>query len=118
MASPVSTPAQDPFVLSDRQEAIEEDMRWTAFRCHGHCCDVRVTAIQAGALYGVCWRCGWRPCVGEQGSLLGFALVIFFSVIFLLFGVLKVTTFSSSTGNRADWGRGTFAAGTQSGKVS
>lgn len=56
--------------------------------------------------------------MGEQGSLLGFALVIFFSVIFLLFGVLKVTTFSSSTGNRADWGRGTFAAGTQSGKVS
>lgn len=41
-----------------------------------------------------------------------------FSVIFLLFGVLEVATFSSSTGNRAGWGRGTFAAGAQSRKVS
>ena len=41
-----------------------------------------------------------------------------FSVIFLLFGVLDVATFSSSTGNRAGWGRGTFAAGAQSRKVS
>lgn len=48
----------------------------------------------------------------------GICLSHLFSVIFLLFGVLKVTTFSSSAGNRADWGRGTFAAGTQSGKVS
>lgn len=53
-------------------------MRWTASRCCGHCCDVRVAAIQAGALYGMCWRCEWRPCVGERGSLLGFALVAFF----------------------------------------
>lgn len=41
-----------------------------------------------------------------------------FSIIFLLCGVLEVATFSSSTGNRASWGRGTFAAGAQSGKVS
>lgn len=41
-----------------------------------------------------------------------------FSFIFLLCGVLEVATFSSSTGNRAGWGRGTFAAGAQSGKVS
>lgn len=34
-----------------------------------------------------------------------------FLIIFLLFGVLEVATFSSSTGNRAGWGRGTFAAG-------
>lgn len=54
-------------------------MRWTASRCCGHCCYVRVTAIQAGSFYGVCWSCGWRPCVGEQGSLLGFALLFFFS---------------------------------------
>lgn len=41
-----------------------------------------------------------------------------FSVIFLLFEVLEVATFSSSTGNRAGWRRGTFAAGAQSRKVS
>lgn len=34
-----------------------------------------------------------------------------FSVIFLLFRVLEVATFSSSTGNRTGWGGGTFAAG-------
>lgn len=53
--------------------------------------------------------------MGEQGSFLGLALAVFFGYFPV---ILKVTTFSSSAGNRADWGRGAFAAGTQSGKVS
>lgn len=71
-------------MLSDRQEAIEEDMRWTASGCCGHCCDVRVAAIQAGALYGVletwvaamCGRARLPPgiCLGCPFRLFSYCL--------------------------------------------